>query len=273
MAKIRVESLTEAQETLLMPLWSRAQEARHPEPILVDRKAVEIVDSLDYDFDKFRHASVDPVGYCSRAAIFDMLVQEFLQEHPAATVVEIGAGLDTRFDRIDNGQVQWFDLDLPEAMSVRRRFFEQTPRRRFLATSVLAVEWFQQVQEASSSPAMFVSEGVFYFFAEQQLRELFGRLADHFPGSRIVFDSQSPLFLWYSNRRHPLQDSRLQWSIANVRQIETWDRRFVVEKSVGFGDSPYYDKHFRRFGSLFRFMRRLWPPVRNMFRISVVRLG
>lgn len=272
MAKIRVESLTEAQETMLMPLWSRAQEARHPEPILVDRKAVQIVESLDYDFERFLLAGVDPVGYCSRAVIFDSLVREFLAEQPAAAVVEIGAGLDTRFDRLDNGRVRWFDLDLPEAISVRRQFFEETPRRQFLATSVLAVQWLEQVRQIGAA-TLFISEGVFYFFAEEQVCELFIRLADHFPGSRILFDSQSPLFLWYSNRRHPLQGSRLRWSIANVREIERWDRRFVVEKSVGFGDSPYYDKHFKRFGRLFRWMRRLCPPVRNMFRISVVRLG
>jgi len=248
MEKIRVQSLTEAQETLLMPLWSRAEEAQHPQPILMDRRAVQIVESIDYDFERFRRAGVDPVGFCSRAVIFDTLLRELIAQDPDCTVVEIGAGLDTRFDRLDNGRIRWFDLDLPEAMSVRRRFFEETPRRKFLATSVLATEWLEQVRQVGPSSVIFVSEGVFYFFVEQQLRELFSRLADHFPGSRIVFDSQSPLYLWYSNRR-------------------------VVEKSVGFGDSPYYDKHFRRFRRLFRWARRLWPPVRNMFRISVIRLG
>jgi O-methyltransferase involved in polyketide biosynthesis len=38
-------------------------------------------------------------------------------------MVELGTGLNTRFERLDNGRVHWFDLDLPDVMALRRVFF------------------------------------------------------------------------------------------------------------------------------------------------------
>ncbi len=272
-SKISSASLREVQETLLMPLWSRAKEARHPEPILRDEKAAEIVAALDYDFQRFEHRGVDPVGYCSRAAVMDQLVREFLQGHPQAVVVEIGAGLDARFERVDNGAVRWVDLDLPEAMGLRRRFFQESPRRKMIAVSVLEEDWLEEIAVEEPSSLLLVAEGVFYFFTEGQLRELFARFASRWPGMRLLFDCQSPWFLWYSRWKHPLRNSKLIWSLGNPRELESWQGPVRVEKVVGFGDRPYYERHLHRFPLLYRWGRKLIPGVRNFFKLVMVRLG
>lgn len=49
-----------------------------------------------------------------RTVILDTWVRDFLAGHPAGTVVDIGTGLNSRFERVDNGQVHWIDLDLPD---------------------------------------------------------------------------------------------------------------------------------------------------------------
>jgi O-methyltransferase involved in polyketide biosynthesis len=65
----------------------------------------------------------------------------FLSRHPQGTVVEIGAGLNTRFERLDNGAVHWFDLYLPDAVELRRRFLADSDRRKTLACSILDPDW------------------------------------------------------------------------------------------------------------------------------------
>ena len=152
-SKTAIDKLKGAQETLLIPLWARAVEASRPEPILYDAKAVEVIASLDYDFSKFDPGGGAQTSCCLRAAIIDGWVRQFLQQHPDGTVVEIGAGLDTRFERVDNGRVRWFDLDLPEAMEVRRCFFTESDRRTFLAQSALEPDWIEVVRRASAGPA------------------------------------------------------------------------------------------------------------------------
>jgi O-methyltransferase involved in polyketide biosynthesis len=273
MNKFRVEALTESQETLLMPLWARAVESRRSEPILHDSRAAQIVDSLDYDFGKFARRDFNQAGFCIRAAIVDQLVRQFLQQHPSGTIVEIGTGLDTRFERLDNGTARWFELDLPDVIAVRRQFFDQSDRRTFLATSVTDADWLETVAGECRTPLLFVAEGVFYFLSESALISLFKRLADRFPGSSIVFDSQSPVFLRYSNRHHALTGSRMIWSLRKVQDIESWDRRFSVAESIGFGDSPFYDRLMKRMPLAQRLGRLVFPPSRNFFRINRIALG
>lgn len=122
---MRVPELGEIQETLLIPLYGRAVQTRRRNGLIHDPKAVEMVDSLDYDFSRFDGAK-SLIGAALRTLQFDAWVADFLRRHPAGTVVEMGTGLNTRFERFDNGTVHWFDLDLPDVMALRRTFFQDT---------------------------------------------------------------------------------------------------------------------------------------------------
>ena len=150
--------LGRVQETLLIPLLARARETERRRGLLRDPRAVELVRRLDYDFEKWEGGR-SLKGAMLRARMFDRYVEDFLVTHPRGTVVEIGCGLDTRFDRVDNGRVRWFDLDLPDAVALRRRFFDDEPRRTMVAASVLDSAWMNAVK-ATGGPWMFVAEAV-----------------------------------------------------------------------------------------------------------------
>jgi O-methyltransferase involved in polyketide biosynthesis len=96
-----------------------------------------MVAGIDYDFDRFGSSGTMTAYHALRTAVFDEWVLEFLAGHPTGTVVEIGAGLSTRFERLDNGQATWVDIDLPDAMDLRRQLLGGSPRRTMLARSVL----------------------------------------------------------------------------------------------------------------------------------------
>ncbi|MEU1629606.1 hypothetical protein ABZ746_30750 [Streptomyces sp. NPDC020096] len=98
--------------------------------MLRDPKAAEIVQSIDYDFAEF-DGGPSLWGSVVRTAVFDSWVGAFLAEHPTGTVVEIGTRLNTRFERLGNGRLHWVDLDLPDAMELRRRFFTEADSSTF----------------------------------------------------------------------------------------------------------------------------------------------
>ncbi len=58
-------------------------------------------------------------GVIARTIVFDELVRDFIDKNPDCTVVNIACGLDTRFYRMDNGRITWYNLDLPEQIKVR----------------------------------------------------------------------------------------------------------------------------------------------------------
>lgn len=181
-------SLSPEQETLLVPLYGRAQFTRSGSPLLTDPKAVEIVEAVDYDFTAFDDDPMMLMGSVLRTRMHDRWLEAWLAEHPAGTVVEVGAGLNTRFERVDNGRLHWIDLDLPGAMGLRRRFFAETERRRLVAASVTDDDWLSLV-DALPGPVYFVVEAVLPYLPEADVHNVFTRLARRFPGALISFDS------------------------------------------------------------------------------------
>src|SRR5512139_1092620 len=114
--------LTGVPETLLWNLYFRAAEARRPDTVLSDPKAVELVDErIDYPFaERMGPAgAVQAQTQALRVRTFDRAVRDFLSRHPDGTVVALGEGLETQFWRVDNGRVRWLTVELPETAEVR----------------------------------------------------------------------------------------------------------------------------------------------------------
>ncbi|MBN2837033.1 MAG: class I SAM-dependent methyltransferase [Candidatus Delongbacteria bacterium] len=95
-------NLSGVQETLLLPLWGRAFETKKEHPLLVDKEAVRIIDQIDYDFSKIEE-QVNPLSrlsWVARSIYFDKKIEDYLQSIPNGTVINIGCGLDTTYERV-----------------------------------------------------------------------------------------------------------------------------------------------------------------------------
>ncbi|MCO5973923.1 class I SAM-dependent methyltransferase [Actinoallomurus soli] len=192
-AKVTLEGVP---ETLLWNLHQRATEARRPDAVLHDPKAVELVDALDYPFaDRFGAAGLGQ-WQALRARCFDDEVRRFLGEHPDGQVVALGEGLETQFWRVDNGSVRWLTVDLPETIELRARLLpDDPPRRRTLAGSALDEEW---TRHADPTDGLLLSaQGLLMYFEPDQVHRLLAMCAERFPGATMVFDGVPP---WFSRR-------------------------------------------------------------------------
>jgi O-methyltransferase involved in polyketide biosynthesis len=260
-------------ETLLIPLWARAVEQRHVNPIIHDPEASRIVASLDYDFESFREKQVEVENFCIRAHIIDQVISRILkQSSPGRNVVEFGPGLDTRCSRIGSKVPLWLEVDLPEVIDLRSRFLPANGNRTMVASSMLDDAWIEALREKCDGPPLFIAEGVFYFFSKEQIREFMKRLSVAFPGSDLVFDAVSSWYLKLANLRHPLSTSRLQFSLrSHAAEIPEWDAGFKIKDYIGFGDSPAYDDVVHRFPMWKRVLRTICPYSRHAF--MVVHVG
>ncbi len=156
---------------------------------------------------------------------FDRYAQDFLARHPNAVVVHIGCGLDTRFERVDNGWVEWYDLDLPDVIELRRKLVGgEGARHHFLDCSVLDNAWLGAVSAHQQSPFLFLAEGVLMYLEETQVKSLVLMLSDYFPGAELVFDAFSPIMRWGHNIRvtRTRVGAYLHWSLKHSRDIEQW---------------------------------------------------
>ena len=209
--------------TSLVTLFCRALETQRPDGMIRDEKALQLVRALDVDFSRLKPAAEDQITTVMRAVRFDRYAENFLHACPDGTVVEIGCGLDTRFSRVDNGRVHWFDVDLPEVIEIRRRFFSESTRYRFFAGSILDGEWIPAVRQ-QPGPCLFLAEGVLPYLEARDVEGLVGLLSREFPGSELVFDALSPLMIIVHNPQLAAMDvsARLRWGLSDPRKLVRW---------------------------------------------------
>ncbi|MEW5938749.1 MAG: class I SAM-dependent methyltransferase [Chloroflexota bacterium] len=219
-------SLAGVPETLLIPLYHRALESQRPDALVKDDKAVEIVRQLDFDASRFKLQKHDILGLVCRVREFDRFARDFLTARPDGAVVHIGCGLDTRFERVDNGRVEWFDLDLPEVIDLRRKLISgEGGRYHLLSCSVLDPAWLEAVNAFRPRPFLFIAEGVFPYFEEEQVKWLVKTLQSAFPGAELVFDAHTPWVVWGDNLQLAFSklSARLKFALRRGRDVETWN--------------------------------------------------
>jgi O-methyltransferase involved in polyketide biosynthesis len=234
--KLKIE-LGNIQNTLLLPLWGRAVETQKKESLLIDKTAVEIVEKIDYDFSALSKdlSAVSLFGWIRRSLLIDETIKQFIEKHSKATIINIGCGLDTTFERVDNGTIHWYDLDMPDVIELRRKFIQETERRKNITNSFLDFDWLSRL--IIEDNILFIAAGVFYYFEESQIKDFLYKIADSFPGSEIVFDAASPIGIKMANkmvikRSGMGEKSFLKWGVKGSKTIQSWDDRIVVLNEV-----------------------------------------
>jgi O-methyltransferase involved in polyketide biosynthesis len=221
-------------------------ESQRPDAMMKDEKATALVTRMSYDFDRIRQIPINEFQKVMRIMLtreMDRYARDFLSRHPEAVVVHIGCGLDSRFERVDSGQVEWFDLDLPGVIDLRRRFIgDERERYHLLGGSVLDDAWLEAVKVHSQRPFLFLAETVFVYFMEAQVKSLVLRLRDHFPGAELVFDGWTPFLVRVGNRHFSLSSSKfaglLRWGLQRGQELEGWGDGIHLLGEWGFFDQP-----------------------------------
>ena len=226
MPKTTNPNLSGVAETLLIPLYIRAMESQRPDALIKDERAEALVRQLDPETLRKTLALTEDTGrvvMILKSREFDRFAQDFLSRHPDGVVVHIGCGLDTRFERVDNGRVEWYDLDLPDVIELRRKLVGgEGARHHFLACSVLDSAWLDTVSAHRQRSFLFLAEGVFIYFEGAQVKSLILTLRDRFPGAELAFDAYSPIHLLVSNLQTARTGFRCHWGLWHGQKIEGW---------------------------------------------------
>lgn len=241
MINILKHNLNGITETLLIPLWIRARETRHSHPIIKDQKALEMMEQIDYDFSKFEHKRMPQVSIAIRTKLLDDATQDFMYRNPGGTIINIGCGLDTRYSRLDNRRVHWYDLDLPEPIHLREYFFKETSHYKMIASSVFDYSWVKLVKK--DNPILIIIEGLLMYFQEDEVKNLLNKLVTSFPDAEMLCEVTTPLLV----ERYKKQDPKIRqtvpfiWGVKNGEEIEKFNGKieFITEWN-------YYDYYQER---------------------------
>ena len=113
-------------------------------------------------------------------------INDYLASHPAASLINMGCGLDQTGRACDTGMCRIYNVDMPNIIVARDELVPAGERERNIAGNLNDFAWMDEVD--GSDGAIFFAAGVFHYLTEEQARALVNELSTRFPGCRIVFD-------------------------------------------------------------------------------------
>ena len=250
--------------TNLCMLYLRACESRSPDSILGDDFAARDVERIDYDFARIHRRlrpEINQYGVALRSARLDAWITDYLDRRPDAVVLHLGCGLHSRsFRMAAQRTVQWFDVDMPQVIALRRRLYSESDGYRMIGSSVTDPGWLDGLP--TGGPALVVAEGLLMYLTPAEVSDLLRRLVDRFDTGELQADLLSR---WGPRLSKILTSGIIRWGTRDGAEINRWEPRLrLVEDSsviAGFDEIP-----LARLRALYR-MQYALPEARNYDRL------
>ena len=223
--------LSGVPETMLQTIYARAKESRG-RGIIHDAKAEEIIEKLDYDFSLADKDSAMHSGVIARTIVLDKLTKSWLAKHPGVVVVNIACGLDTRCYRM-SGHSHWYNLDLPETMTVREKLLPESGSISQIAMSAMD-DWGGEIKE-QNTPVLIIIEGLTMYLTETDVQQIFTVISNRFSKATVFVETMNPMIVKrFKEKSIDASNAKFTWGVKNGEALAELlpDFRFVEEHSL-----------------------------------------
>jgi len=230
--------LSGVPETMLQTIYARAKESAGRGAIH-DRKAEEIIKRLDYDFSLADKDSAMHNGVIARTIVLDRLTSAWLAENPDAVVVNIACGLDTRCYRM-KGYSHWYNLDLPETISVRETLLPENGTVSQIALSAMD-DWSGQIADPTA-PALVLIEGLTMYLSETEVRQIFAVISKCFAKATVFVEIMNPMVVKrFKEKSIEGSHAKFTWGVKDGVSLAGLlpDFEFVEEHSLVEGMTAF----------------------------------
>ena len=232
--------LVGVQKTLSPVLKAKALDNRLPDPILGDPYAEQVMRRLDPHYDKgiFGTSQIG-LAAVERARAHDVWARDFLRDHHDAVVLHLGCGLDARVFRIDPPDtVDWYDLDYPAVIDLRRQYLPSREHCALISSSVTDLSWLDRIPRGR--PALMIAEGLIPYLTEPEVRRLLTSIVDAFPTGQLQLDTVA-VSAWRFSRWDPVgrrYNAQFHCGFDDPAALADWHPRLTYVGEAPMNDSP-----------------------------------
>lgn len=217
---VNLTKLQGVERTMLMPLWARWSESIKENGLLYDKKAIEIVKKIDFDFNSFDQSQhpLTKLAWITRAWNTDRELEKYQYTEPF-TVIALGCGLDTAYYRNPSPNMKWIDVDLIHVIDLRKSLLEQDSKVTLIAGSILDESLYKQLK--TDEPVIVLALGLLCYFTKEEVQKIIQNLTmistkitvimDYFSqagievSNKIVVNSvENAKMIWYANTNEDL---------------------------------------------------------------------
>ena len=260
--------LTPVEKTLFIPLLGKAGDYNQKSSILNDKKANEIISTINYDFTPMKENSVANSIASLRAKIIDNLVKEFIMPNKENVVLHLGCGLDSRCSRIGAENIYWYDIDFKEVIDIRKKYYQETKYYHLVASSITEKEWLKLIPKGKDNYIV-VAEGVFQYIEAEKIKELIQTLKENIGKYYLQFDAMGKKAITkLKNDKFVKENSiKIHFGVDDENEILAWD------KGIKFIKKNYFIFKGIKGGNIFiKAMCKiinLIPYVKKLYKILV----
>ncbi|MCE1253053.1 MAG: class I SAM-dependent methyltransferase [Anaerolineae bacterium] len=264
---------TKEKETMLMTLSGRALQSQWQDPILHDPWAEEAMRHINYNIKEQYHgvgswSMWEAIGctiIATRAATFDLLTNQFLAEHPDAVVIQVGCGMDSRVFRINPPvNVQWFDVDYPDVIDLRRQLFPARESYHQVGAPLEDLSWLQDVPR--DRPGLLIAEGVLHYLSEREVKGLLNSVVSHFPGGQVIFDICNSMIVKRAGTNVGGTGATYKWGLDDPGDIRMLEPKLELVKEYKPSELVLFSRFPLWWQTLYK-IQEVFPTLRRMERM------
>ena len=210
-----------------------------------DSNAIEVISKIDYDFSIAEKDKFMQLGTVARTIVLDDMVREYINTHQECTVVNIASGMDTRFNRLDNGKINWYNVDLKNSAQYRLKYIEDTDRVTTLAYSAMDPKWAEEIRIRNDVP--FIVEGLTMYLNKKDVEDIINIIAENFDECTVFMEIMPPISV-KNTKEESIEDtdSKFIWGVEKGHELTELNPAFRWIKDVNlFEGVNVYKSHYR----------------------------
>ena len=213
--------MNSVNRTLYIPLYGKAYVSRRG-LLLEDQKAEEIWAAEGFSLNGKAKSKWLAYNMAMRSSVFDCWLEETMEELPEAVVLHVGCGMDSRITRVGRRDHHWYDVDFPEVIEERKRYFADTATYHMVSSDVRDMGWLSQIPKGSD--AIIVMEGISMYLQVDELKSVLQQWKDYFGEVRILMDTYTVFAAKATRYKNPINE-------VGVTQVYGFDDPKALEES------------------------------------------
>ena len=241
---VSVESiLNGVEDTLYIPLVGRIYATKKFPEFFYDEKALSLESHIPTDsIDKNSNEYFYMASVCRQQTIDEKIIS-FLKDNPYGNVVFLGAGVETAYHRIGNKTANFYQVDLPSVIEIRKRVLGNGNNENFISGDMFRLDWIKEID--TTLPTLISVSGGYQYFDESKIIEMVKKMKAHIPNGELVFDATNSKGLKLANKyvkKTGNTNAQMYFSVDNPKEFAKYTNTKLLEVD-GFFQKALKDCH------------------------------
>ncbi len=223
--------MTNESKTLFIPLYGKAMMSK--EGFLKDPTAEKIVEAEKKSFDNVDQSRKLAIYMAMRAKQYDEIVQDFIKNNSSSVIIQLGCGLDARAVRVSHKNIMWYDLDFPDVIELRKKYYTENEFYTMIPSSVTDSSWLDRIDYTNEN-VLIIAEGLSMYLTENDMKNLIENFGRKFSKTTFIFDAYSPFAAKMSKYKNPINniDAKIDFAMDNPEILETDNAKCVLNNDI-----------------------------------------